>query len=162
MASEGAERAVTFGPVQLVVFVVEGDRREKEVLVQLGRLDDSSSIELLDLLLVAKGDDGVVTELDRSGADVDGPARTGRLVAGLIGVAADQGAAAAPNGDSNGRADVWYLADAIPPGASAVVALIEHRWAIPLRDAVEGAAGGAIVDRWVHPHDLLAIGADPV
>jgi hypothetical protein len=151
---------VTFGPVQLMVFVIEGDRREKEVLVQLGRLDDSRSIELLDLLLVAKGDDGVVTELARSGADVDGPARTGRLVAGLID-AADQEAAAATNGGSNGRADVWYLADAIPPRASAVVALIEHRWAIPLRDAVDGAVGGATVDRWVHPQDLLAIGSDP-
>ena len=40
--------------------------------------------------------------------------------------------------------DVWYLADEIPPGTSAGIALLEHRWAIPLRDAIERAGG----DSW--------------
>jgi hypothetical protein len=38
----------------------------------------------------------------------------------------------------------------------AVVGLLEHRWAIPLRDAVARAGGKALADAWVHPDDPLA------
>jgi hypothetical protein len=43
--------------------------------------------------------------------------------------------------------------------ASAAVALIEHRWAIPLRDAIRRAGGVTTADAWVHPEDLVAAGA---
>jgi hypothetical protein len=39
------------------------------------------------------------------------------------------------------------------------VALIEHRWAIPLRDKILAADGVVLADEWVHPADLVAIGA---
>jgi hypothetical protein len=42
----------------------------------------------------------------------------------------------------------------IPAGLAAAVVLLEHRWAIPLRDAVEAADGHDLVDTWVHPLDL--------
>jgi hypothetical protein len=50
---------------------------------------------------------------------------------------------------------------AMPPqqGGSAAVALIEHRWAIPLRDKILDAGGVALADEWIHPADLVAIGA---
>ena len=51
--------------------------------------------------------------------------------------------------------EVWYVADAIPPGTSAAVAILEHRWAIPLRDAIEAAGGQALADAWLHPSDLV-------
>jgi hypothetical protein len=53
----------------------------------------------------------------------------------------------------------WSVADAIPLGTTAAVALIEHRWAIPLRDAIRRAGGETIADTWVHPGDLVAAGA---
>jgi hypothetical protein len=68
-------------------------------------------------------------------------------------------AAAAGNGSPLDTADVWYLADAIPPGTAAAIALIEHRWAIPLREAIEEAGGNSLLDAWIHPEDLIAIGA---
>jgi hypothetical protein len=57
------------------------------------------------------------------------------------------------------EADVWFLEDAIPEGTSAAVALIEHRWAIPLRDKLIAADGVVLADEWVHPADLVAVGA---
>ena len=62
--------------------------------------------------------------------------------------------AAAVGSPRDGR--TWVVADTIPPGTSAAVALIEHRWAIPLRDAVARGGGVALEDTWVHPEDLLA------
>jgi len=48
--------------------------------------------------------------------------------------------------------------DAIPPGTAAAVAILEHRWAIPLREAIRDAGGFHLADAWIHPADLVAIG----
>ena len=37
--------------------------------------------------------------------------------------------------------------------------LLEHRWAIPLRDAVQRSGGETLADAWVHPDDLTFYGA---
>ena len=56
------------------------------------------------------------------------------------------------------EAAVWYLGDAIPQGTAAAVALIEHRWAIPLRDKIAKAGGVTLADEWIHVKDLIAVG----
>jgi hypothetical protein len=38
------------------------------------------------------------------------------------------------------------------------VVLLEHRWAIPLRDAVQRSGGETVADAWVHPDDLTFLG----
>jgi hypothetical protein len=60
----------------------------------------------------------------------------------------------AQNGSLLEPAEVWFLADVIPAGTAAAVVLLEHTWAISLRDAVEAADGHDLVDTWVHPGDL--------
>ena len=40
---------------------------------------------------------------------------------------------------------------------TAAIVILEHRWAIPLRDAIMHAGGVALADRWLHPQDLLAV-----
>jgi hypothetical protein len=47
---------------------------------------------------------------------------------------------------------------AVVAGTMAVVALLEHRWAIPLRDAVRRVGGVTLADAWIHPEDLVALG----
>jgi hypothetical protein len=37
--------------------------------------------------------------------------------------------------------------------------LIEHRWAIPLRDKILANDGIVLADEWIHPADLIAVGA---
>ena len=59
---------------------------------------------------------------------------------------------------------VTYSAhSAVVPGLTRdpypAAALLEHRWAVPLRDTIEAADGHDLVDLWVHPEDLAAIGA---
>ena len=55
---------------------------------------------------------------------------------------------------------VWYIADSIPAGMTAVIAVLEHHWAIPLRNAVLRAGGLALADEWIHPQDLVAAGIE--
>ena len=55
-------------------------------------------------------------------------------------------------------ADAWFVDDVIPNGSAAAIALVEHRWAIPLRETIWDAGGFHLADAWVHPEDLLRIG----
>jgi hypothetical protein len=51
-----------------------------------------------------------------------------------------------------------YRGEQIAEGTTAAVALIEPRWAIPLRDTVQAEGGIALAAEWIHPADLVAIG----
>ena len=68
------------------------------------------------------------------------------------------GAEAGADGHLIDDSEVWYVADTIPNGSAAAVILLEHLWAIPLRDAIVGAGGVALADEWIHASDLVEIG----
>jgi uncharacterized membrane protein len=157
------------GPVQLLVVGFENGKFEGKILAELRRLREHDIIRMVDLLFVNKDEQGDVAKVELSDLSQEEAMEFGALAGALLGLGAegeegaeagaDAGAAAAEDGSILDDADAWYLADAIPPGASAAIALIEHRWAIPLRDAIQAAGGQTLADTWVHPEDLVAIGA---
>lgn len=163
MTTEGADTAM--GPMQLVVLGFEGGEFRGEILAELSRLAEHDIVRLVDALLVRKLEDGSV-ELLEIGDEAAGR-ELGELVGALTGLAAeaagdaDDGDAGAPSAAEQLEAlddDVWFVSDAIPTGTAAAVALLEHRWAIPLREALHGAGGAMLAEAWVHPLDLAAIG----
>ena len=52
------------------------------------------------------------------------------------------------------------MADVIPNGSTAAIVLLEHLWAIPLRNAIVDAGGIALADEWIHASDLVELGLD--
>jgi len=54
--------------------------------------------------------------------------------------------------------DAWDVVEEIPNDSAAALVLIEHHWAIPLRDAVVRAGGFRISDGFISPLDLVEIG----
>jgi uncharacterized membrane protein len=159
-----------FGPVQLLVVGFEEGKFSGEILAELRRLREHDIVRLVDLMFVARGEDGEFEAVEHSDLPSDEAEAFGALAGALLGLGADgeegaeagavAGAAAVDERGSVLDPDaVWYLADEIPPGTSAGIALLEHRWAIPLRDAIERAGGHSLVDAWVHPSDLIEIGA---
>jgi uncharacterized membrane protein len=158
-----------FGPVQIMVVGFEKPDFQGAILEELRRLREADLIRLIDLVVVAKDDDDEVVAVEISDLTPEESAELGALAGALIGLGADgeegaeagaiAGAEAAGDGGILGDETAWSIADAIPPGATAAVALIEHRWAIPLRDAIRAAGGFPLADTWVHPEDLVAYGA---
>lgn len=158
-----------FGPVQILVIGFEDGRFSGAILEELRRLREHDVVRLVDLLFVTKNADGEIAALERSdlteGEFQDLGALAGALVglgaAGAAGLelGAAAGAEAAGAGTVFDQEEVWEVADAIPAGSSAALALLEHRWAIPLRDAIADAGGVTVADEWVHPMDLVAAGA---
>ena len=59
------------------------------------------------------------------------------------------GAEAGADGHLIPDGEMYDVADSIPPGSAAALALIEHVWAGPLRDAIASAGGTPVSDSWV-------------
>ena len=148
------------GPVQLLVVGFDRPDFSGEVLAELERLRASDAVRVVDLLVVHKGADGVVRRLEHSEVTAGGDERAGTVVGALIGLDAPLGATRedADRGSLPADDELWSLDAAIPDDSAAVIALVEHRWAIGTRDAIRAAAGVLIADAWVHPADLLAAG----
>ena len=55
--------------------------------------------------------------------------------------------------------DGWDVLEDIPNDSAAALILLEHHWAVPLRDAIARAGGFRISDGFINPLDLVAVGA---
>lgn len=154
------------GPVQMLVVGFNEPDFRGEILKELDRLREDDVIRLIDLVVVKKDNDGNITLY--SDKDIEASAEFGATVGALIGLGAGAGeqeveiaavrGAESMSEDSLDDPDVWYVADAIPEGTAAAVALLEHRWAVPLRDAIGRAGGFHLADAWIHPRDLVSVG----
>jgi uncharacterized membrane protein len=155
--------AVT-GPVQLLVVGFEQPDFKGEVLAHLRNLREHDVVRVIDILLVYKDADGVLEQRQVSDLSEQEAQELGAVAAALIGLGASAG------GDAEGAAKLWseeaglaeedlidVLAE-IPPDTAVAIALLEHRWAIPLREAIVAAGGFPILDTWVHPRDLVEVG----
>jgi len=157
------------GPTQMLAIGFEDGAFEGGALAELCRLRRHDSVRLVGLLVVHRNEDGTVETLEQRDLTPEEAAQLGALAGALLGLETDEekeraeeGGAAEPGAAAwawgLGDEQVWCLADYIPPGTT-TIALIEHRWAIPLRDAIEASGGVTLVDAWIHPEDLAAIGA---
>ena len=162
------EGGMVIGPVQALVVGFGDDRFTGEILPELRRLREADVIRLIDLLFVQKDGSGTVVAVEQTDLSREEMMEFGAYVGALVGFGAggeDEAEAAAIAGAREledqqmyDEAEVWYLSDAIPNGTSAAIVLIEHRWAIPLRDKIRKAGGVPLADQWIHPEDLIAIG----
>ena len=52
----------------------------------------------------------------------------------------------------------WDVLGEIPNDSAAALILLEHHWAVPIRDAVARAGGFRISDGFISPLDLVEVG----
>ena len=159
---------MAIGPVQMLIVGFDEPKFKGEVLEELKRLKDEDIIRLIDLAVVRKDDEGNIETLHTSDLSEDEAMEFGAYIGALIGfgAAGEEGAEAGALAGAEALSDqqvfdddnIWYVADAIPNGSAAGIALIEHRWAIPLRDAIARAGGIPLADEWIHVTDLVGIG----
>ncbi len=147
------------GPVQILVVGFEDPRFQGEILQELQRLKEHDVVRLLDLLVVLKDDQGNVSSMEATDLPQPLAREYGAIAKALIGFGGEPAPAAGSIADAQ---DSWDVVDAIPDGSAAAIALLEHRWVVPLRHAIERAGGVALADAWVHRDDLAAVGlAEP-
>ena len=159
---------MSIGPVQMLILGFEDPQFKGEALAELEKLKEADIIRVIDALVVWKDADGNVAILQDTDLTQDEAMEYGAIVGGLIGLGmageegleagAEVGAEAGADGHLIDDEEVWYAVDAIPPNTAAAIALFEHRWAIPFRDAIVRAGGFVLADEWIHAKDLVAVG----
>ena len=135
------------GPIQVLVVGLGQPTFSGEVMSELDRLRETGTARLLDILMVERAEDGTFETLP---APAWAPAGTGSLAASILGSSEAEDWAA----DRLADGSTWSLADAIPVGTAAAVALIEHVWATQLRDAIDRAGGTPLEEAWLGREDV--------
>jgi uncharacterized membrane protein len=171
--TEAKEHIMAIGPVQLLVLGFKEPNFSGEIRAELDRLRDNDLIRVIDALAVRKDADGEVQTLHESQLSADEQAAFGALIGGLIGLGAageegfelgaergaERGAeAVAERGGVFDEEEAWDVVVEIPTDTAGLLVLLEHRWAIPLRDAIARAGGFRLASEFISPLDLVAIG----
>lgn len=144
-------RGGALGPVQVLLIGIDERGSERMLAAELQDLRTQDAIRVLDVLRVRRGRDGGIARLD----PLDPEEHPGTLVEALLVIdAAEREPDAAPRGGDPPPEGAWFLADRVPRGAATAILLIEHRWAIPLREAAAQFEAEIFGDAWVHPRDL--------
>ena len=162
---------MAIGPVQLIVLGFNHPDFHGEIIEELERLHDTGTVRVIDSLVVYKDADGELEVEHLSNLTRDEAIEVGSKIGALIGLGiegeegAEAGAiAGAEEVDAAGGVHVfteeegWDVLEDIPNDSAAALILLEHHWAVPLRDAVFRAGGFRISDGFISPLDLVAIG----
>jgi uncharacterized membrane protein len=160
---------MTIGPVQLLVIGFDHPDFQGEILEELQRLKDNDLICVIDALAVHKAADGSVDVLRGTQLSGEEEAEFGAKVGALLGlgafgaegleVGAEMGLeAVAERGGVLDPELAWDALEEIPEDSAAALILFEHRWAIPLRDAMVRAGGFRLDSEFISPLDLVALG----
>ncbi len=158
------------GPVQLVVLGFAHPDFHGEVIEQLEELRKSDTVRVIDALAVYKDADGDIEVEHLSNLSEAEAIELGSVIGALIGIGiegeegAEAGAligaeAAAEHGITAFSSDeAWDVIGEIPPDSAVALLLLEHQWAVPLRDAIARAGGFRISDGFISPLDLVEVG----
>jgi len=160
---------MAIGPVQLLVVGFQQPDFQGEIRQELDRLRDNDLVRVIDALAVRKDADGNAEVLHQSQLSGDEQQAFGALVGGLIGlgaagqegfeIGAERGAdAVAERGGVLDEEQAWDVLAEIPEDTAGLLILLEHRWAIPLRDAIARAGGFRLASEFISPLDLVALG----
>jgi uncharacterized membrane protein len=164
---------MAIGPVQLLVLGFSQPDFHGEIIAELERLRESDTVRVIDALAVYKDADGEIGVEHLSNLSEEEAIEVGSTIGALVGlgIAGEEGMEA---GAVEGAEEVaeeggvrvftdqeaWDVLDDIPNDSAAALVLIEHHWAVPLRDAIARAGGFRISDGFISPLDLVEIGLD--
>jgi uncharacterized membrane protein len=160
---------MAIGPVQLIVLGFERPDFHGEIIAELERLRGSDTVRVIDSLAVYKDAAGEIEVEHLSNLTEDEARELGTVVGALIGLGIEgeegmeAGAAAGEEAAADGvhmfsEEDAWDVLGDVPNDSAAALLLIEHHWAVPLRDAIVRAGGFRIGDGFISPLDLVEIG----
>jgi uncharacterized membrane protein len=160
---------VSIGPVQLIALGFDHPDFHGEIIAELERLKESGTVRVIDSLAVYKDADGEIEIQHLSNLTEDEAIELGSTIGALLGLVIEgeegieAGAVAGAEAAADGihvfdDAEEWDVLADIPNDSAAALILLEHHWAVGLRDAVARAGGFRVSDGFISPLDLIGIG----
>ena len=161
---------MAIGPVQLIVLGFSHPEFHGEIIEELEKLRESDTVRVIDALAVYKDAEGELEVEHLSNLTEDEAIELGTTVGALIGlgIEGEEGMQAGAAAGAEAAAEhgihpfedgeAWDVLEDIPNDSAAALILLEHQWAVPLRDAIARANGFRISDAFISPLDLIEIG----
>ena len=160
---------MAIGPVQLIVLGFNHPDFHGEIIEELERLRESDTVRVIDAMAVHKDADGEIEVAHLSNLTKEEAGEYGAKIGALIGLgfAGEEGAEAGAVLGAEATAegievfddeDAWDVLEEIPNDSAAALLLIEHHWAVGLRDAIARAGGFRLADGFISPLDLIEVG----
>jgi uncharacterized membrane protein len=160
---------MAIGPVQLLVLGFTHPNFQGEIIAELERLRESDTVRVIDAMAVYKDAEGEIEVEHLSNLSTDEAVELGSKIGALIGLGIEgeegmvagaiAGAEAAADGvEVFSDEDAWDILEDIPNDSAAALLLLEHHWAVPLRDAIARAGGFRLSDGFISPLDLIGLG----
>jgi uncharacterized membrane protein len=137
---------MTMGPLEYMVVRFEGNHFTGEILPELRSLRDRDLVRIVDLVFIQKDANGEVTTRDLRELNAD--------------EAQQYGAIAGDVSDLLSSEDIEDVAGRLPNNSSVALALLEHVWAIHLRDTIRRAQGEILESGFVPPDEVEALTAE--
>ena len=160
--TDSGTMSAQIGPVQLLAIGFGPDANfEGRIMAELARLEGEGTIRILDLLFVAKEEDGDLVALDYQGEDLGG------IVGALLGFDFEDGDGPAESAEALGghafglgREQIEAIAANLPAGNAAGILLVEHVWARRFKNAVRDAGGVPLGEGFLTPETVAFVGAE--
>jgi uncharacterized membrane protein len=161
---------MAIGPVQLIVLGFAEPNFHGEIIAELERLRASDTVRVIDALAVYKDNDGALEVEHLSNLSEDEAIELGTVIGALVGLGIEGEEGAEVGAIAGGEAaaeegihvftdeEAWDILEEIPNNTAAALVLLEHQWAVPLRDAIARAGGFRISEGFISPLDLVEIG----
>jgi len=137
---------MALGPLEYMVVRFEGNHFTGEIMPELQALRDKGLVRIVDLLFIQKDKDGAVSIREISDLDADEAKRYGPIAGDLH--------------DLLTLEDIEGVAGKIPNNSSAAIALLEHMWAIRLRETIQNAHGEVLEAGFVPMAEVAVLAAE--
>ena len=160
---------MVFGPIQIFAFgFPDTEGFEGRIADELIKLSDAGVIRIVDALAVMVEADEVdvlrvsdLSEAQREELGAEIGALIGLGAAGIDGFVEGAMAGeeiAAEGGIGLVEAVGAELIEELPDDSAGLLLIIEHAWAVPLREAVVDAGGVLLANQWLGAQELITLG----
>lgn len=162
---------MVLGPLQLLIIGFEEDNFADRILPELRALGQNGPFRTIDILFAKKDNIGKILAVKTSKFTEEEAVRFGSIAGALIGlsISVDDGSkeiseigyfTLAESDLGSNLKDIAAIIEKIPKDSSFAVVLIEHRWAIKLRETVTDAGGVLLAQGLILPLVLAKMGTE--
>ena len=131
---------MSLGPIEIIVVGFPENQFTGEIVPALTDLVDAGIVRIVDLVFIAKDDDGTVAAIELNELD-------DTVSAAYITLAAELDSLI-------GEEDIEDFGEQLEPGSSIALLVVEHVWAKGFADAVSNS-GGVLLDSIRIPRDVI-------
>lgn len=131
---------MTYGPIDFLALEFEGNKFKGDILASILELVENNIVRIIDMVVIVKDADGVVTPLEMQQLDPETLAILDPLQVDISGLVSAQ--------------DIDNIAAALRPNTTAGILLFENLWAIKFVEAVLEADGRVILQERI-PREII-------